>query len=137
MSGQTIILAGPSQRSFAKSMIENAPADAVVNIREAKRTLDQNAKMWAMLSDISRSAPEGRQWTTDVWKAAFMHALGHEIIWQPGLNGVPFPAGFRTSRLNKEQMGDLITMILEYGDRHGVKWSNEASIGEPQCHDTK
>lgn len=127
MSGQTIILAGPSQRAFAKSLIDRAPKDAVVNVREAKRTLDQNAKMWAMLSDISRAAPEGRMWTTDVWKAAFMHALGHEINWQPGLNNQPFPVGFRTSRLSKEQMGDLITMIQEYGDRHGVQWSNEVA----------
>lgn len=125
MSGQTIILCGKSQRAFAKSLIDKAPQDAVVNIRDAKRTLDQNAKMWAMLSDVSRASPECRMWTTDVWKAAFMHALGHEINWQPGLNGQPFPVGFRTSRLTKEQFADLIETIQEYGDRHGVKWSNE------------
>ncbi len=123
MAGQTVILAGPSQRRFAHDLIERAPAGAVLNVRQAKRTTDQNAKMWAMLSDISRAAPEGRQWTTDTWKAAFMHALGHEIMWQPGLNGQPFPAGFRTSRLDKEQMADLITFIAEYGDRHGVRWT--------------
>ncbi|MFN7004305.1 MAG: recombination protein NinB, partial [Roseinatronobacter sp.] len=30
---------------------------------------------------------------------------------------------FRTSRMSKSQMADLITFILEYGDRHGVNWS--------------
>lgn len=123
MAGQTVILIGESQRHFARSLIDRAPAGAVVNVRQAKRTADQNAKMWAMLSDISRAAPEERHWTTDTWKAAFMHALGHEIMWQPGLNGQPFPAGFRTSRLDKDQMADLITMIQEYGDRHGVEWT--------------
>lgn len=123
MAGQTVILVGPSQRRFAHDLIERAPTNAVLSIRQAKRTVDQNAKMWAMLSDVSRAAPEGRLWTTDTWKAAFMHALGHEILWQPGLNGQPFPAGFRTSRLDKEQMADLITMIQEYGDRHGVRWT--------------
>lgn len=126
MLGQTIILAGPSQRRFAHNLIEQAPQNAVLNIREANRTPDQNSKMWAMLSDVSRAAPEGRKWTTDTWKAAFMHALGHEIQWQPGLNDTPFPAGFRTSRLNKGQMADLITFIAEYGDRHGVHWTGEA-----------
>jgi hypothetical protein len=95
-----------------------------VNISPPKRTPDQNAKMWAMLSDIARAKPEGRRWDTTTWKAAFMHALGYEILWQPGLDGqTPFPAGFRTSRLSKAQMADLITMIYEYGDRHGVRWS--------------
>ncbi len=123
MAGQTVILAGPSQRRFAHDLIERAPANAVLSVRQAKRTVDQNAMMWALLSDISRAAPEGRLWTTDTWKAAFMHALGHEIMWHPGLNGQPFPAGFRTSRLDKEQMADLITFIQEYGDRHGVRWT--------------
>ena len=89
------------------------------------RSMDQNAKLWAMLSDIARSKPEGRVMTAEMWKAAMMNALGHEILWQPGIdNGPPFPAGFRSSRLSKEQMGNLITFISEYGDRHGVKWSD-------------
>lgn len=126
MTGQTIILSGSTQREFARRLIDLAPVDAVVNIREATRSKDQNAKMWAMLSDISRAKPEGRVWTPDVWKAAFMHFLGHEILWQPGLDGAtPFPAGFRTSKLNKFLMADLITCIQEYGDRHGVRWSHE------------
>ncbi|WP_282091310.1 recombination protein NinB [Epibacterium ulvae] len=128
MAGQTVILTGSSQRRFAHSLIEQAPVGAVLNVKKAKRTVDQNAKMWAMLSDISRAAPEGRRWTTDVWKSAFMHALGHEIMWQQGLNGEPFPTGFRTSKLDKDQMADLITMIQEYGDRHDVRWTTpEAS----------
>lgn len=124
MSGQTTILSGARQREFAKRLIDLAPSGAVCCVKEAGRSTEQNAKMWAMLSDVSRAKPEGRVWTTDVWKSAFMHFLGHEIIWQPGLgNCQPFPTGFRTSRLNKSQMADLITCIQEYGDRHGVHWS--------------
>ena len=126
MTGQTVILRQPAHREYAKRLIDAAPEGAVMNVREATRTTEQNAKMWAMLSDVSRAKPEGRVWTTDVWKAAFMHALGHEILWQPGLDGrTPFPAGFRSSRLTKDQMSDLIEVIAEYGARHGVKWSDE------------
>jgi hypothetical protein len=124
MSGQTVRLIGPTQREFAKSLIDRAPADAVVNIREATRSTDQNAKMWAMLSDVSRAQPEGRRWTTETWKCAFMHALGHQVQFAEALDGCgPFPIGFRSSRLSKGQMADLITYIGEYGDRHGVQWS--------------
>lgn len=124
MAGQTFILRGPSQRRFAKEMIDAAPDDAVVNIRAATRSTDQNAKLWAMLSDVARAKPEGRHWTTDTWKAAFMNALGHQCQFAEGLDGSgPFPVGFRSSKMNKAQMSDMITMIYEYGDRHGVVWT--------------
>lgn len=125
---QTVILHGASQRSFAKSLIDRAPVDAIVTIREAKRSTDQNAKMWAMLSDISRAKPEGRHWVPETWKAAFMHCLGHQIQFCEGLDGSgPFPLGFRSSRLSVPQMANLITCIQEYGDRHGVTWTDPAA----------
>lgn len=126
MSGQTLILSSDSQRELARRLIGLAPAHAVVNIREATRTTDQNAKMWAMLSDVSRAQPEGRTHTPDVWKALFMHACGHATQFEMGLNGQPFPIGFRSSRLSKREMIDLIECIYEYGARHGLAWSDEA-----------
>lgn len=124
MAGQTIILHGNSQREFAKRLIDKAPVGAVLNVKEAKRTTDQNAKMWAMLSDISRAKPEGRQKTTEVWKQLFMHACGHEVQFETGLNGQPFPTGFRSSQMTVTQMADLITFIQQYGDEHGVQWTD-------------
>ena len=121
---QTVILRGPAQRDLAARLIAVAPADAVVQVSEPKRNLDQNARLWAMLSDVSRAKPEGRKWTPEVWKAAFMHSLGHQCLFAEGLDGSgPFPVGFRSSRLTVRQMADLITVVAEYGDRHGVKWS--------------
>lgn len=126
---QTVILHGPSQRSFAKSLLDRAPTDAVVTIRQATRSTDQNAKMWAMLSDISRAKPEGRRWTPETWKAAFMHCLGHQVQFCEGLDGSgPFPLGFRSSRLSVSQMADLITCIQEYGDRHGVVFAKDEAV---------
>ena len=124
---QTVIIRGDLQRSLAKAIIDRAPIDAVVTVREGTRTSDQNAKMWAMLSDIARAKPEGRVMPPEHWKAAFMSAFGVEIVWQQGIDGSPaFPAGFRTSRLSRAKFADLITFIQEYGDRHGVRWSDEA-----------
>jgi hypothetical protein len=123
---QTVILRGKSQRDFAKRLIDMAPADAVVSIREAARSNDQNSKLWAMLSDISRAMPEGRRWTPETWKAALMHSLGHQVQFCEGLdNSGPFPLGFRSSRLTVKQMADLITLAQEYGDRHGIQWTDK------------
>jgi hypothetical protein len=121
----TVRLTGPTQREYAKRLIDAAPDYAVVTVRAGDRTLDQNAKMWCLLSDISRAKPEGRSWTPEVWKAAFLHCLGHQVQFAEGLDGSgPFPLGFRSSKLSKAQMSDLLEVITEYGTRHGVQWSD-------------
>lgn len=124
--GQTIILASDESRVRAARWCRIAPNGSVLNIREATRTVDQNAKMWAMLSDVSRAKPEGRRLTPDVWKALFMHSLDHTQRFEMALDGQGMvPVGFRSSRLTKDQMSQLIEVIYEYGARHGVKWSDE------------
>ena len=122
---QTVILRGQAQKDLAKSLIDKAPVDAVVKIALAKRSDDQNAKMWAMLSDISRAKPDGRTHTPETWKNLFMHSLGYQVAFEVGLSGEPFPVGFRSSRLTKSQMSDLIEFIYQWGAEHNVQWSEE------------
>lgn len=124
--GQTVILRGPEQRSLACRLIRDAPTDAIVNVKAATRTLDQNAKLWAMISDVSRAEPQGRKHPPEVWKCLFMHACGWEVQFQMGLNGEPFPMGYRSSRLTKAQCAELIEFIYSYGAEHGVEWSEPA-----------
>jgi len=125
-SGQTIVLSNPVARERAKRLIDAAPPRAVMNVREPKRTGEQNDKMWAMLSDVSRAKPEGRRHTPEDWKAIFMNACGWEVQFIEGLDGRPFPQGFRSSRMTVGQMIDLINFIQAYGDQHGVLWSDQA-----------
>lgn len=123
--GQTVILRGQSQRDFAKQMIDRAPADAVVNIAAAARTNDQNAKMHAMLSDLSRAKPGGRVLTTDIWKCLMMHEAGFKCTFEPTVDGRGFvPLGFKSSRLTKAEFSDLIEAIYAFGAEHGVVWSD-------------
>ncbi len=126
MTGQTVILAGQPQRDLAKALIDRAPPYAVVNVRDAKRTTDQSDKMWAMLSDISRAKPMGRRHTPDDWKALAMNACGWECQFIEGLDGRPFPQGFRSSKMTKAQMSDLLTWLYAFGAEHGVQWSEKA-----------
>lgn len=128
-NGQTVRLVGPAQRKLAHGLIDRAPDGCVVNIAEPKRSLDQSAKMWAMLSDVARAKPDGRVHTAEVWKQLMMAACGHEVQFLMGLDGNPFPAGFKSSRLSKAQMADLISFIAAYGDEKGIRWS------EPCPHD--
>lgn len=111
-------------RERAIRLVQAAPDGHLLKIEPPKRTLDQNDKMWAMLTDVSVSKPEGRKHTPADWKAIFMNACGWEVQFIEGLDGRPFPSGFRSSRMSKAQMADLITYIQAYGDQHGVQWSD-------------
>ena len=123
-----IILSSQYARDRAHGLIDRAPPGFVVSIAEPKRTNPQNDKMWSMLTDISVAKPEGRRMIPDDWKVIFMSACGWECQFLEGLDGRPFPRGFSSSQLTKSQMGDLITYIQEYGDRHGVRWTNEQEL---------
>lgn len=123
MTGHHVTLSSPTRREYAKRLIGAAPDDAVCIVRAGTRSDDQNAKMWAMLSDVSRSKPEGRMHTPEIWKCLFMQACGHAVQFVNGLDGLPFPVGFRSSKMTKDQMSELIEFIYAYGAQHGVEWS--------------
>lgn len=118
----TIILHADSQREHAMRIIAQAPKGYVVTVKEPKRTTEQNDKFWAMLTDLSLAKPEGRKGTPDDWKHWVMHACGFECQFEIGLDGRPFPVGFRSSKLTVKQMADLIEWMYAYGAEHGVQW---------------
>lgn len=120
-----IILSSKFQRERAKSLIDKAPPGFVAEVREPRRTNEQNDKLWAMLTDISHAKPMGRRHTPDDWKAIAMNACGWECQFCEGLDGRPFPMGFRSSQLTKSQMSTLIDWLQALGDEHGVSWSEE------------
>lgn len=123
-----IILAGPTQIARAKQVIDGAPKDAVVTIKEKKRTLEQNDKMWAMLSDVSISKPNGWLKTPARWKLVFMEALGHPTEYETGLNGNPFPIGHSSSKLTVSQMSDLIEFMYAWGSENDVVWTEPTAV---------
>ena len=52
-----------------------------------------------------------------------MKSCGWEVQFLPGLDGRPFPHGFRSSKMTVGQMSDLIEFIYAFGSEHGVEWS--------------
>jgi hypothetical protein len=120
-----VVLGSRWSRDRAKAIIDKAPPGFVFEVAEPRRTLEQNNKLWAMLTDVSVSMPMGRRHTPDDWKAIFMNALNWECQFCEGLDGRPFPMGFRSSKLSKSQMAELITYIQAFGDEHGVRWTDQ------------
>jgi hypothetical protein len=126
MNGQTVILASAYHRHRAHRLIDIAPPGAVLNIQEAKRTNDQNALMWALLSQISRARPDGRVLPTETWKALFMNAAGFTCSFEPSLDGKGVvPLGFKSSRLRKAEFSDLIEAIHQFAAEKGIPLTDE------------
>lgn len=119
-----VILGSDYSRRRAIEAVVAAEPGHVMTLTEPKRSNDQNDKMWAMLTDISRAEPMGRKHTPDDWKAILMNACGWECQFIEGLDGRPFPQGFKSSQLSKSQMSLLIEFMFAFGAEHGVTWSD-------------
>lgn len=127
MSRATLILANDGIRARALSWITSAPKGTRVEFKAPKRTTDQNAFMWSMLTDIARELPwHGVKLTADDWKLIFLDALKREVRIVPNLDGNGFVnLGRSSSDLSKQEMADMLELIREFGARHGVKFIDQ------------
>lgn len=125
MSGYLTGLGSPHARARAKHWVDRAPEDWVCEVREPRRSLPQNDKMHAMLTDVAESKRHECAYDKDDWKLIFLRALMKESPrYLKDLDGEFFPAGYRSSRLSKSQMGELLTLIQAWGDSNGVQWTD-------------
>lgn len=53
-----------------------------------------------------------------------MNACGWECQFQEGLDGRPFPLGFRSSQMSKAQFSALIEYILAFAADHNIPLSD-------------
>jgi hypothetical protein len=126
MGRALLILSGQGAKAKAISWIERAPWNTRVEFKGPARSLPQNSRMWAMLSDFATQVEHGgRKYDAGSWKEIFMHALGKETTFVPNLDGTGFvPLGLRSSDLSKQEMSDLIELLFAEGARRGVQWSD-------------
>lgn len=116
-----ITLRDMRDRRRAIEAVEQAPHGAIVSVRQGSRTVEQNNLFWECMSDLEKAEPEGRKWTKETWRDAILHATGHAVRFEIGLDGSgAFPIGFRSSHLSKAQMSLCLEFAFAYGSKHGV-----------------
>lgn len=127
MPQATLILTNDRTRQMAKAWIDKAPPKTVLTFRGVKRSIPQNSRLWAMLTDVARQAEwAGQKRTPEVWKDLFTGAVkaasgGLEIV--PGLEGGFMILGLRTSEMSVGEMKELQDYIEAWGAQHGVVFS--------------
>ncbi|NBV78978.1 MAG: NinB family protein [Verrucomicrobia bacterium] len=127
MSRAVLILHRQSDRDRAAAWVRSAPWGTRITFQEAKRSSDQNAKMWAMLTEVARQVKwHGQRLSADDWKLVFLAALKAELRIVPNLDGTGFVAlGRSSSDLSVSEMADLIDLIAAFGARQGVVFADQ------------
>lgn len=129
MSRALLVLDAPDVREKAKRWIDQAPVGTRVEYKAPKRSLEQNSMMWACLTEVADQVTHhGLKLTTDDWKLIFIDALKRENRIAPNLDGTGFVSlGRSTSDLSKDEMTDMIELILAFGAKHGVTFKDHAA----------
>lgn len=127
MSRALITIRGSADRARVATWAAQAPAGTRVEFKATKRSIPQNDRMWAMLTDVARQLPwHGIKLTPDDWKLVFLDALKREVRMVPNIDGNGFVnLGRSSSDLSKQEMADLIELIFEFGARHGVQFQDD------------
>lgn len=129
MSRAVLVLATPAERYRAKMWIDKAPVYTRLEFKAPRRSTDQNAKMWALLTEVATQVEwAGLRLSPDDWKLLFLDALKREVRVVPNLdrNGI-VSLGRSSSDLSKAEMSDLIEIIHAFGAAHGVVFADDQS----------
>jgi len=123
MSRNAIILQSKSDRERASAWIANAPTGTTVEFRGPRRNCDQNALMWSLLGQISKQVKwHGQHLTAEDFKDLCSASL-RRYQTVPGIDqNTVVPLGMRTSQMTKEEMTQLIELIIAFGAEQGVKF---------------
>jgi hypothetical protein len=127
MGRAVIIIDGNYTRKTATDWVSKAPTGTVIEFRRSKRTVDQNSRMWAMLTDVARQLKwHGERLEPEDWKLLFLDALGRENRVVPGINGGIVSLGTSSSKLTKDEMSDLMEVMSAFGANNGVTFREPA-----------
>lgn len=96
----------------------------VMTVREETRSLEQNAKLWAMLGEISEQVEwYGQKLSPEDWKHILTASLKKQRA-VPGIDGGFVVLGQSTSKMSVAEMSELIELMHAFGAQQNVKFSD-------------
>lgn len=113
-------------RRKAHGWIDSAPPGTKIAFKRPDgRSVDQNALMWARLSEISRQVDwYGEKLSAEDWKTVFTASLRKARV-VPGIDGGFVVLGLSTSQMSKAEMGDLLMLMEAFAAERGVAFRGE------------
>lgn len=96
----------------------------ILTVREETRSLEQNAKLWAMLGEISEQVEwYGQKLSPEDWKHILTASLKKQRA-VPGIDGEFVVLGQSTSKMSVAEMSELIELMHAFGAQQNVKFTD-------------
>ena len=115
-----------ANRAELMRAVEQAADFSRLTLQGPRRTTEQNALMWKLLSAFADQVEHnGRKYNEETWKCIGMHALGKHMEWVLGFDGEIVGLGYRSSELSKEEMSNLIELLYSEGAQRGVVFHSD------------
>ncbi|HHF1625371.1 TPA: recombination protein NinB [Haemophilus influenzae] len=133
MDKQPFFLRNEQVRSNCQAFIQGLPTDdkkpLVVKIQPITRSLEQNSKLHALLSDISKQFEfNGKKRDIDTWKmimvSAHKIATGGQAEMVIGLEGEVINLRESTAQMSVKRLASLIEYITCWGVQNGVRFND-------------
>jgi hypothetical protein len=123
MSRNAVTLQSKADRERAAAWCANAPTGSTVEFRGPRRSGDQNALLWSLLGQLSKSVEwYGQKLSSEDWKDICSASLRRYNV-VPGIDAGTFvPLGMRTSQMSKEEMTALLELVIAFGTERGVNF---------------
>lgn len=97
----------------------------ICEVRTETRSIQQNARLWAMLTAVSQQKEwYGQRLSPEDWKNLFTAALKKSRA-VPGIDGGVVFLGQSTSKMTKSEMAELQTMIEAFAVENGIDLGDE------------
>ena len=131
MSDKRVIrLMGRAARANAVNLATELPDEWTATFAPPRRSMPQNDRMWAMLTEVSKQVEwHGQRLTKEEWKDIFTAALKRQKV-VPGLDGGFVVLGSSTSRMGRAELSELIELISAFGAERGVDFSEHTAAKE-------
>lgn len=120
------ILSHAKARANAVEAVRNAPEGYYVEVKPPTRSLEQNARLWAFLTDVSEQVDwYGQKLSPEDWKTMFTASLRKANV-VPGIDQGSFVVtGLHTSKMTKAELSDLLELISAFGTERGVVFHDQ------------
>lgn len=115
-----------ADRDRAAQWVAKAPVGTRVEFRASKRSLPQNDRLWASLTDVATQVEwHGQKLSADDWKDMFTASLRKARV-VPGIDPGSFVLlGLHTSKMSKDELSELLELIYAFGAEHGVTFHDQ------------
>ena len=123
-------LSTPTARQLAASYCMEGPQGLLVTFKEPTRSLEQNALLWARLTQLSVQIKwDGETLTPNEWKDLLTACLRKQKVVRGVEGGLVF-LGARTSSMTKSEMADLLTLMEAFAAERGVTFRDQVEALE-------